>query len=200
MVDKAGLYGGGLEITCILYEGAITVTAGTSIFVENGALGKDSITLAAAISEGDFVGIHVDSANDYDSCGGLPVMQLADATTGWMGIVKSQPVWHKIPSSTQSSWNAARLSNGFYRIATVVMPGVSMAFKSMSFETSVLSGSPVQWDISGDGFKDNATTFTGVFSFHDASTTQENMLIGVGDAGQQAGGSDADCAGYLMVA
>ena len=200
MVDKAGLYGGGLEITCILYEGAITVTAGTSIFVENGALGKDSITLAAAISEGDFVGIHVDSANDYDSCGGLPVMQLADATTGWMGIVKSHPVWHKIPSSTQSSWNAARLSNGFYRIATVVMPGVSMAFKSMSFETSVLSGSPVQWDISGDGFKDNGTTFGGIFSFHDASTTQENMLIGVGDAGQQAGGSDADCAGYLMVA
>ena len=200
MVDKAGLYGGGLEITCILYEGAITVTAGTSIFVENGALGKESITLAGAISEGDFGGSHVDSANDYDSCGGLPVMQLADATTGWMGIVKSQPVWHKIPSSTQSSWNAARLSNGFYRIATVVMPGVSMAFKSMSFETSVLSGSPVQWDISGDGFKDNATTFTGVFSFHDASTTQENMLIGVGDAGQQAGGSDADCAGYLMVA
>ena len=200
MVDKAGLYGGGLEITCILYEGAITVTAGTSIFVENGALGKDSITLAAAISEGDFVGIHVDSANDYDSCGGLPVMQLADATTGWMGIVKSQPVWHKIPSSTQSSWNAARLSNGFYRIATVVMPGVSMAFKSMSFETSVLSGSPVQWDISVDGFNDTGTTFGGIFSFHDASTTQENMLIGVGDAGQQAGGSDADCAGYLMVA
>ena len=200
MVDKAGLYGGGLEITCILYEGNITVTSGTSVFVENGALGKNSYTLASEISEGDFVGIHVDSANDYDSCGGLPVMQLADATTGWMGIVKSQPVWHKIPSSTQSSWNAARLSNGFYRIATVVMPGVSMAFKSMSFETSVLSGSPVQWDISGDGFQDAGTTFNGIFSFHDATTTQENMLIGVGDAGQQAGGSDADCAGYLMVA
>ena len=199
MVDKAGLYGGGLEITCILYEGAITVTAGTSIFVENGALGKNSITLAAGISEGDFVGIHVDTANDYDSCGGLPVMQLSDATTGWMGIVKSQPVWHKFPTSSTSSW-AADLSGGRFRVATVVMPGVSMAFKSMSFETSVLSGSPVQWDISGDGFKDNGTTFTGVFSFHDATTTQENMLIGVGDVGQQAGGSDGDCAGYLMVA
>ena len=199
MVDKAGLYGGGLEITCILYEGNITVTSGTSVFVENGALGKNSYTLASEISEGDFVGIHVDTANDYDSCGGLPVMQLADATTGWMGIVKSQPVWHKFPTSSTSSW-AADLSGGRFRVATVVMPGVSMAFKSMSFETSVLSGSPVQWDISGDGFKDNATTFTGVFSFHDASTTQENMLIGVGDAGQQAGGSDADCAGYLMVA
>ena len=199
MVDKAGLYGGGLELTCILYEGAITVTAGTSIFVENGALGKNSITLAAGISEGDFVGIHVDTANDYDSCGGLPVMQLSDATTGWMGIVKSHPVWHKFPTSSTSSW-AADLSGGRFRVATVVMPGVSMAFKSMSFETSVLSGSPVQWDISGDGFKDNGTTFTGVFSFHDATTTQENMLIGVGDVGQQAGGSDGDCAGYLMVA
>ena len=108
-------------------------------------------------------------------------------------------MWHKFPTTTTASWSAD-LSGGRYRVATVVMPGVSMAFKSMSFETSVLSGSPVQWDISGDGFKDNATTFTGVFSFHDATTTQENMLIGVGDAGQQAGGSDADCAGYLMVA
>ena len=199
MVDKAGLYGGGLELTCILYEGAITVTAGTSIFVENGALGKNSITLAAGISEGDFVGIHVDTANDYDSCGGIPVVQLSDATTGWIGIVKSQPVWHKFPTTTTASWSAD-LSGGRYRVATIVMPGVNMAFKSMSFETSVLSGSPVQWDISGDGFKDNGTTFTGVFSFHDATTTQENMLIGVGDVGQQAGGRDADCAGYVMVA
>ena len=49
MVDKAGQYGGGLEITCILYEGAITATAGTSVFVENGALGKLSFTLASEL-------------------------------------------------------------------------------------------------------------------------------------------------------
>tara|TARA_R100000234_G_scaffold106490_1_gene77115 strand:- start:282 stop:911 length:630 start_codon:yes stop_codon:yes gene_type:complete len=209
MVDKAGMYGGGLEITCILYEGNITVTSGTSVFVENGALGKNSYTLADEIKEGDFVGIHVDAANDYDSCGGLPVVSnnVAHlAATGIIGIVKSQPVWHKIPTTTQSSWNAARLSNGFFRIATVVMPGVAMAFKSTSTGTAILSGSPIEWriDPAGDttyagAFQDNSTTFGGFFSFHDAQTDGENLLVGVAP-GMGAGGTDADCAGLITVA
>ena len=131
MVDKAGLYGGGLELTCILYEGELTSTAGTSIFVENGALGKLSHSFATPISDGDFVGIHVDVGNDYDLCNGLPVAELASATEGWIGIVKSQPVWHKIPTSagahaggSDTDW-ATTLSNGWFRIATVVMPSVT---------------------------------------------------------------------------
>ena len=209
MVDKAGLYGGGLELTCILYEGTITVTAGTSVFVENGALGKNSYTLAEEIKEGDFVSIHVDPANDYDSCGGLPVVSNTVAhlaANGVIGIVKSQPVWHKIPSTTQSAWNAARLSSGFYRIATVVMPSVTMAFKSTGTGVAITSGSPIEWrvDPAGDttyagAFQDNATTYGGFFSFHDCTTDGENLLVGVA-SGMGAGGTDADCAGLITVA
>lgn len=200
MVDKAGLYGGGLEITCILYEGNITVTSGTSVFVENGALGKNSFTLGEEIKEGDLVGIHDDAANDYDDCGGLPVVAQAAATNGWIGIVKSQPVWHKIPSSTQSSWNSARLTSGYYRVATVVMPGVSMAIRGVCESTDIRTGSPVAWDVSADGWKDNGTTMTGAFSFHDGGSDAQNVLIGIGAVGQAAGGSEGDICSHGVVA
>ena len=205
MVDKAGLYGGGLEITCILFEGELTSTAGTSIFVENGALGKLTHSFAAVISEGDFVGIHVDVANDYDECNGLPVAELASATEGWIGIVKSQPVWHKIPTSAgahaggaDTDW-ATTLSNGWYRIATVVMPSVTMAFKSNVQGTAITSGSPVEYDVSENAFVDALTTFdTGNFSFHNAETDAENALIGCGYC-TTAGGSTGDCYGQKTV-
>jgi len=200
MVDKAGLYGGGLEITCILYEGNITVTSGTSVFVENGALGKNSFTLDAEIKEGDIVGIHDNTANDYDDCGGLPVVAAAAATGGWIGIVKSQPVWHKIPSSTQSSWNQARLTNGYYRVATVVMPGVQMAIRGVTEDTAITSGEPVAWDVSGDGWRGQNNAYTGAFSFHDGGADGQNVLIGIGSAGCQAGGSEVDIAGHGVVA
>ena len=74
MVDKAGLYGGGLELTCILYEGDITMTSGTSVFVENGALGKNSFQLQHEIKEGDLVGIHINAANDYDESKSVEVI------------------------------------------------------------------------------------------------------------------------------
>lgn len=209
MVDKAGMYGGGLEITCILYEGNITVSSGTSVFVENGALGKNSYALAEEIKEGDFVGIHVDAANDYDSCGGIPVVSNTVAhlaATGIIGIVKSQPVWHKIPTTTQNAWNAARLTGGFYRIATVIMPSVTMAFKSNGTGTVITSGAAIEWRVDPDGdasyngaFQDNTTTYGGFFSFHDCTTDGENLLVGV-SPGVGAGGTDADCAGLLTVA
>ena len=200
MVDKAGLYGGGLEITCILYEGNITVQSGASVFVETGALGKNSFTLGEEIKEGDLVGIHDDAANDYDDCGGLPVVAQAAATNGWIGIVKSQPVWHKIPSSTQSSWNSARLTSGYYRVATVVMPGVSMAIRGVCESTDIRTGSPVAWDVSADGWKDNGTTMTGAFSFHDGGVDAQNVLIGIGAVGQAAGGSEGDICSHGVVA
>jgi hypothetical protein len=201
MVDKAGLYGGGLELTCILYEGTITATAGTSVFVENGSLGKLSFTMAAEIKEGDIVAIHDSTDNDYDACGGLPVMTAAAATAGWIGIVKSQPVWHKLPTAAGShGTHATNLSNGWYRVATVVMPGVSMALRGVTEDTSITSGEPVAWDVSGDGWKGDNTTFSGTFSFHDGGGTGQNILIGIGVAGAQAGGSEGDQCGYRVVA
>ena len=191
MVDKAGLYGGGLELTCILYEGAITSTAGTSVFVENGALGKLSHSFAAPISEGDFVAIHNNAANDYDACNGLPVVMGAiTTTTGFCGIVKSQPVWHKIPTSAGTHGTpATNLSNGWYRVATVVFPGVSMAVRGVIDGTDIVAGCPVGWDESEDAWGDAGTTLTGCFSFHDGGTDAQNALIGMGAQGTVAASS-----------
>jgi hypothetical protein len=201
MVDKAGLYGGGLELTCILYEGTITATAGTSVFVENGALGKLSFTLGSEIQEGDLVAIHDSTDNDYDACGGLPVMAQPATTAGWIGIVKSQPVWHKLPSSAGSyGTHADNLSNGHYRVATVVMPGVSMALRGVTEGTAITSGEPVAWSVGGDGWKGDNTTFSGAFSFHDGGADAQNVLVGIGVAGAQAGGSEGDQCGYRVVA
>ena len=208
MVDKAGLYGGGLEITCILNEGTMTATAGTSVFVENGAIGKLSFGFSAEVREGDFVGLNVDAYNDYDRCGGLPVVMQPTAAVGWIGIVKSQPVWHKVPTSAGaiSTWSddsAGLLDKGWYRVATVVIPSVTMAFKGEIQGTAVTVGSPVDYDLSEEAFAAGSVgsgeTFgTGMFSFHDGGVDAQNALIGIGLL-NDAGGTDADCYGHLVV-
>ena len=127
------------------------------------------------------------------------------AAVGWIGIVKSQPVWHKIPTSagahaggSDTTW-ANTLSNGWYRIATVVMPSVTMAFKAAVQGTAITTGAPVEYDVSENAFVDAATTFdTGCFSFHNAETDGENALIGIG-FNTKAGGTTNDCYGHPTV-
>jgi len=200
MVDKAGLYGGGLELTCILYEGSLEATAGTSVFVESGSLGRLSFVYASEIKEGDFVTINLSTDNDYDACGGLPVVSAATAALGFIGIVKSQPVWHKIPTSaaTYNTW-ATELSNGHYRVATVVMPGVSMALRGVTQATDITCGAPVSWSVANDGWIDDGTAYNGCFSFHDGGADAQNLLVGIGAAGYAPGGSDTDVCGHGVV-
>ena len=200
MVDKAGLYGGGLELTCILYEGSLAATSGTSVFVENGALGKLSFVYNAEIKEGDFVTINLSTDNDYDACGGLPVVSAATVALGFIGIVKSQPVWHKIPTSagTYNTW-ATELSNGHYRVATVVMPGVQMALRGVVESTAITCGAPVSWSLGSDGWIDDTTAYNGCFSFHDGGSDAQNVLLGIGAAGYAPGGTDADVCGHGVV-
>ena len=200
MVEKAGLYGDSLTLTCILYEGNITVSSGA--IVENGKLGKNTYTLGTQVEEGDFVGLHSDSANTYANTGGLPVVEYANTTGGWIGIVKSQPVFHKIPSSTQSSWNAARLTNGYYRVASVVFPTLNMAFKAQSKGdgTAIENGAPVKWDISEGAFIDfgafRDNEVGGLFSFHHNAADNTNILVGCGALAGSAGNTDA--AGFTV--
>ena len=130
MVEMAGVYGGALELTCILNEAVITVS-GTAL-VENGKLGKNTYALGSQINEGDFVSLDVTAANTYDATGGLPVVTLPTAANGIIGIVKSQPVFNKVPASTTGVWAGARLTAGDYRVATVVFPLMTMAVKALS--------------------------------------------------------------------
>ena len=130
-----------------------------------------------------------DAANDYDACGGLPVMMGAlTTTTGFCGIVKSQPVWHKFPTGDTSSW-AADLAGGWFRVATVVFPGVSMTIRGVIDGTDIVAGCPVGWDLSEDAWGDAGTTLTGCFSFHDGGTDAQNALIGMGAQGTVAASS-----------
>ena len=194
MVEIAGVYCSGLELTCILYDANFTVS--TDTLVENGKLGKATYALGTQVNEGDFVALHVDTANTYSNTGGIPVVKAADATDGHIGIVKSQPVFHKIPSSTQSSWNAARLTNGYYRVATVIFPALNMAYKAQSKGdgTAIEVGAPLRWDMSEDAYVDYGTTMGGLFSFHYNNADDTNILVGTG---MWAGASgNTDCAGF----
>jgi len=203
MVEMAGVYGSGLELTCILREGNITVTKGT--LVENGTLGKNTFAFATQVNEGDFVALDLDTGNTYSATGGIPVVEAANADGGIIGIVKSQPVLHKLPTSdgttttTHSTW-ATMLSSGFYRVATVVFPCLQMAVKAQSKGdgTAIENGAPIKWDLSEDAYVDATNTFTGAFSFHYNAADDTNILVGFGQWTGTA--ANADCAGMDVVA
>jgi hypothetical protein len=200
MVEKAGLYGDSLTLTCILYEANITVSS--TAIVENGKLGKNTYALGTQIEEGDFVGLHADTDNTYANTGGLPVVEYANTTGGWIGIVKSQPVFHKIPTTTQSTWDSTRLTSGYYRVASVVFPTLNMAFKAQSKGdgTPIENGAPLSWDISEGAFIDfgvpDGATIGGLFSFHYNASDDTNILVGCGFVPGSTGNTDA--AGFTV--
>ena len=111
-------------------------------------------------------------------------MEAANATDGWIGIIKSQPVWHKIPSATRS-WAVGALTNGTYRVASVVFPGLTMAFKALADgnSTAIEAGCPMKWSVGGDAFIDAGTTLTGVFSCHYTNAANTSCLFMVGGVG-----------------
>ena len=198
MVEMAGVYGGALELTCILNEAVITVSS--TALVENGKLGKNTYALGSQINEGDFVSLDVTTANTYDATGGIPVVTLPTAANGIVGIVKSQPVFNKVPASTTGVWAAARLTAGDYRVATVVFPLMTMAVKALSDGdgTAILPSNPVSWSLGGDAYLDGGTTFTGAFSFHYNNAANTSILVGYSMI--LSGTSDADAVGMEVEA
>jgi len=191
MVEMAGVYGDALTLTCILNEGTCTLASGA--LVETGKMGTNTYTMGSEISEGDFIALDNETFHTYANCGGLPVVAAASATDGWIGIVKSVPVWNKIPGSTRS-WAVGALTAGTYRVASVVFPGCTMAFKALSDGGAAISaGNPVNWDASENAFVD-ATDFAanvgGTFSFHYNAADDTSILVGVGMWGGASGNND----------
>ena len=182
MVEMAGVYGDALTLTCILNEGTVTVSSGT--LVETGKMGTPTYALGTELKEGDFVSLSGETFYSYADCGGLPVMEAANATDGWIGIIKSQPVWNKIPSATRA-WNTAAVTNATYRVASVVFPGLTMAFKALADgnSTAIEVGCPMKWSAGGDAFIDAGTTVTGVFSCHYTNAADTSVLIMCGGIG-----------------
>jgi len=197
MVEMAGVYGDSLTLTCILDEGTCTIAS--NALVETGKMGTNTYSMGSEISEGDFVALSLETYHTYALTGGLPVVETGNATQGWIGIVKSTPVWNKIPTATRS-WASAALTAGTYRVASVVFPSLNMAFKAQSKGdgTAILNGAPVKWDLSEDAFQDAGTTYTGAFSFHYNAADNTNILVGLGQYSAASG--NTDCAGFDMYA
>ena len=200
MVEMAGVYGDSLTLTCILNEGQINVSSGT--LVESGKMGTNTYAFnvaASEIKEGDFVALSLETYHTYAITKGLPVVAAGNATDGWIGIVKSTPVWHKVPTTTRA-WAEAALTAGTYRVASVVFPSLNMAFKAQSKGdgTALENGAPLRWDLSEDAFVDAGTTFTGAFTFHYNAADNTNILVGLGQYSAASG--NTDCAGFDMYA
>lgn len=198
MTDESAEYGALYSLTCILYEGAITVTTTGNIK----AAGTDldpTFALAAEISDGDYVGIHVGTDNTPDATGFLPVVTTAAATAPIIGRVIDEPRWNRAPQATQNVW-ATQLAGGYYRVAEVELMNVTAAHAALvEGTTDVLMGAPLRWDLSLNAYVDAGTTYTGAFSFHyQPNATPEECLIGFGAFA--AGSGDTDCAGVDTVA
>lgn len=114
----AGIETGGVKLTCILYEGANTVTAnvtGPDGYTDTG------ITKAAGIVKDQWVQIDGAAENTYAATNGLPVVEtLANAAT-LIGKVITTPKWVNVPTANTANW-AGDLAGGFFRIATVWFP------------------------------------------------------------------------------
>jgi len=199
---EAGWYGGGKEITCILNEGDIAVTA--NVHVATGTMGYSVVTLSAELDKGDFVAIDEDPLNTYATCHGIPAVVGVNATTGLWGIVKSEPVWYgTFPQTarTESSAWATILANTEYRIATIEFIGIISIFNAdAEGTTDIIPGAPLTWDISMVAFKDNGTTATGAWAMHgyDTATTVVPILVAVSHMGFVSG--NTDCGGIDVVA
>ncbi|HOS82496.1 MAG TPA: hypothetical protein PK445_07200 [Methanolinea sp.] len=110
--------GGGVKLTCILYEGANTVTA--NVFGPDG-YHDTGITKAAAIRKDQWVQIDGAADNTYDATNGLPVVETLAQNAVVIGKVISEPKWVNTPTANTVSW-AGDLAGGWFRVATVWFP------------------------------------------------------------------------------
>jgi hypothetical protein len=196
MPTEAGHYGGGKEITCILNEGNITVTAGAHIV--SGTMGYSVVALSSEINRGDFVAIDEGTENTWAATHGSPVVVAADATTGLWGIVKSEGVWHgTFPQTARSGAWGTQLTNFEYRIATVEFLGITAITKAdCEGTTDIIGGAPLKWDLSDNAFIDAGTTVTGAWAVHaypDADTAPGLVMfshMGVVSGNTDCGGID----------
>ncbi len=118
----SGDYKGGIEITCVLNEGAPTVSDRSYDRVGHYDIG---VTWGSELKKGQVVAICNDSAVTFAAAGGIPVVETpVNAETLVIGYIKSEPRLLKQPPSTAAGDTLAkRLAGGYYRYATVVILG-----------------------------------------------------------------------------
>jgi hypothetical protein len=114
---------GGVKRTCLLDEGAVTVSTAYGI----GGGSAATYTFAAEIKKGMVVAISSDTLNTWDNTGGsLLVDKPATGETALLGIVISEPEFTKKPASTAAAASLTlNLAAKTLRVATVWFPGVT---------------------------------------------------------------------------
>jgi len=128
----AGDYGGGIKITCILNEGAPTVTASGSYFGQTGETEK-VLTWASALEEGDWIAIDDSSNCTFVACGGIPCVERpVNAETLVVGRIKSTPKLQRMPANDAAAATLAlRLAGDYYRTALVqIYAGITAIVKA----------------------------------------------------------------------
>lgn len=173
----AGNYGGGLVITCILDEGAITVA---DSYDGMGTKAK-SYTFASELYENNYVAISNDTANTFTATGGIPLVELpVNGETFVIGKIVGTPEFKKKPANDAAANTLAeRLAGEYYRVANVeIMGGITSIQKAIvmcdgSNATTPGTGTTLKFNIaSGDGdgdglqFDTAASGGVGVIPFH----------------------------------
>lgn len=111
----------GIKLTCILYEGAITVSS--RAYTAGG--GREKVaTVASELYQGEFVEIDQAAANTFDATSGLPVVEKLANGGGFIGRIITEPQWVKVPAESSGTW-ATNLAAQYYRVATVEFYGIA---------------------------------------------------------------------------
>lgn len=122
----AGDIGGGLKLTCILDEGAPTVS--DNITDQSGAK-ITGLTWASALQKNEWVALSAETSNTYDACHGLPVVEaVSNGDDLVVGRIVSEPQMKVMPASSAVADSLTkRLAGEYYRVATVEIFACSAA-------------------------------------------------------------------------
>lgn len=192
----AGNYPGGIRLTCILDEGAPTIT--TTAMNAMGTY-ENIWAWATPLKEGEIVALSNDTANTYDATGGIPVVERpVNTETLIIGQIVSSPKLMRSPTTTNADTDtlAERLAGKYYRIAEVeIWPFMKITKASVTTASStnhVVPGvaTTLNYDISlgivagdeGLQLKTAAANGVGIVPLHyvsDAATSIYSCLVGI---------------------
>jgi len=132
----SGEFGGGIPITCILDEGAPTVTART--YGPSGTFEAGTVWGATELRKGDPVALSVETSNTYIACRGKPVVeQVSNGDNFVIGMITSEPQLIVTPPTTTAADDLTkRLAGKYYREATVEIWGGITAIRAARLVTA----------------------------------------------------------------
>jgi|LGVF01.1.fsa_nt_gb hypothetical protein len=190
--EYAGEIGGtGLQLTCILNEGAPTVTART---YGPGGTYETGHTWASELRKGDVVTIDASTNCTFEACRGLPCMEpVSNGDDKVSGIILTEPKHAVVPgTSAAADTLVERLAGKYYRVATVeIWAGITAVRKAhvLCIGTGAITpGSTTELDVDvSQSTTDhdlvlNDRTGTGFIPFHyvpDDSGVSYSCLVGV---------------------